>query len=560
LKKRLVPVYSVLAIATVLLAVLVPSCGWGSKFDLTMAVSPPGSGTAIDVTGTSPYAWGAIVTIQATPLGSYQFAQWTAPAGTFANPNAATTTFTMPGQNVTATAHFVGPLDHFKCYNVTTTQSVDQQVHLKDEFIELDATASNAAFFCNPTDKVYYGNVTNISNPDHHLTIYWLNHTEYGRFWNVEVKNQFGTHILTVGSPVALAVPTQKVEPGGHEQPMGLDHYMLYEVVSDWFIDDFAYLKDEFGTDPMAGVGEAMFFANPVQKTVGTQATNITHPDDHLLFYKLYFTEASSPGQVQVINQFSTGTAPQMLYLGGPASLLGVPSEEISFGEQLDHFLAYSVTAPPEYVGEEVSLKDQFVDFTTNVTYAFHFCNPAAKRLTESWPPIVHPDYHLTFYGITSSPNMMWSVQVENQFGKQSLTVSGPVGLAVPTQKLVPGDHQPPVDLDHFMLYEVMPGPSVSQSPWVKDEFCLPAGEQVTVGPPVLLAVPVRKTHGTAVIDIKNPLTHLVFYGITGAEIARDWVLTNDQFLSGQNLTLGNSAYMLGVPSVKLSAEGPLPP
>ena len=551
MKKRLVPIYSVLVVAIVLLAVLVPSCGGGRTFHLTMTVSPPGSGTAVDLTGTSPYASGAIVNIQATPLGSYQFVKWTAPAGTFANPNLATTTFTMPAQNVTATAHFVGPLDHFKGYSVVETPSQPKNVHLKDQFIELDATVNNASFFFNPTDKVYYDEVTNTSNPDHHLMFYWITHTEYGRFWNVNVSNQFGTWALTVGGPVALAVPTQKLVPGNHSEPLGLDHFLVYAVVNQVFVEDYVELKDEFGTDPMAGVGEAMFFANPVEKTVaGAPITPITHPDDHLLFYKLYFTETSYAGDVNVKNQFGE----QSINLEGTSALLGVPSEKISFGEQLDHFLAYEVTEEPEYVGEEVRLKDQFVDITANVTWAYDFCNPAAKTFTESWPPIVHPDYHLTLYGIAPEGYQYWSVQVENQFGKQTLTVTGPIMLAVPTQKLMPGDHQPPVGLDHFLVYAVMPGVPEPQYPWVKDEFCPPTGEQVTVGPPIWFAVPVRKTVGTAVFPITNPLTHLVFYAISGAAYSNPSVLVDDQF-HGQSLTLGEPAYLLGVPSLKLSAE-----
>jgi uncharacterized repeat protein (TIGR02543 family) len=330
MKKRLVPVYSVLVVAIVLLAVLVPSCGGGRMFNLTMAVSPAGSGNAVDLTGGSPYASGAIVNIQATALDNYTFVEWTSsPAGTFANPNAAATQFTMPPQNVTATAHFVGPLDHFKCYNVTGAQSLDKQVHLKDQFIELNATVNNATFFCNPTDKVYYTEVTNISNPDHHLTVYWLNHTEYGRFWNVNVSNQFGTKILTVGGPVALAVPTQKLVPGGHDEPVGLDHYMLYAVVNQVFVEDYVELKDEFGIDPMAFVGEAIFFANPVEKTIaGTPVAPITHPDDHLLFYKLYFSKTSYTHDVNVKNQFGE----QSLNIDGPSALLGVPSQKLSAG------------------------------------------------------------------------------------------------------------------------------------------------------------------------------------------------------------------------------------
>ncbi|MCK4305126.1 MAG: hypothetical protein KAY24_12890, partial [Candidatus Eisenbacteria sp.] len=48
--------------------------------------------------------------ITATATGAYEFVNWTAPAGTFADASAATTTFTMPSQAVTVTANFAIPV------------------------------------------------------------------------------------------------------------------------------------------------------------------------------------------------------------------------------------------------------------------------------------------------------------------------------------------------------------------------------------------------------------------------------------------------------------------
>lgn len=74
-------------------------------FGLTMAVSPSGSGTTTP-TGTSQRAEGASIPITATPNAGFLFVNWTAPAGTVADPDSATTTFTMPAQAVTLTANF----------------------------------------------------------------------------------------------------------------------------------------------------------------------------------------------------------------------------------------------------------------------------------------------------------------------------------------------------------------------------------------------------------------------------------------------------------------------
>jgi len=78
----------------------------GTDYTLTMAASPITGGTATDVTGASPYLPGEVVNIQAVAASGYQFTGWTAPAGSFANANAPSTTFTMPGQNVIVTATF----------------------------------------------------------------------------------------------------------------------------------------------------------------------------------------------------------------------------------------------------------------------------------------------------------------------------------------------------------------------------------------------------------------------------------------------------------------------
>jgi hypothetical protein len=77
-----------------------------TRYDLTMAVTPPGGGTATDLTSTSPYAGGTGVSIKAVAATGYHFVNWSAPTGTFANPNAAETTFTMPAKDVTVTANF----------------------------------------------------------------------------------------------------------------------------------------------------------------------------------------------------------------------------------------------------------------------------------------------------------------------------------------------------------------------------------------------------------------------------------------------------------------------
>jgi hypothetical protein len=88
----------------------------GVTYTLTTAASPVMGGTATDVNGASVYMEGEVLTLQAVAASGYQFVRWTATAGTFGNANAASTIFTMPGADVTATAVFEvvgGGLDCF---------------------------------------------------------------------------------------------------------------------------------------------------------------------------------------------------------------------------------------------------------------------------------------------------------------------------------------------------------------------------------------------------------------------------------------------------------------
>jgi uncharacterized repeat protein (TIGR02543 family) len=75
-------------------------------YTLTITADPGVGGAATDETGGSPYAAGAEVSIKAVANPGYGFVGWTAPAGAFGDETAEETTFTMPAQGVTVTAHF----------------------------------------------------------------------------------------------------------------------------------------------------------------------------------------------------------------------------------------------------------------------------------------------------------------------------------------------------------------------------------------------------------------------------------------------------------------------
>ena len=284
---------------------------------LTMKVSPPGSGTIILPTGnpSGPYSANDPIGITATAYSPYHFFCWTVvPARTvppydFDDATDPTTNYYMAIVNATVTAHFVGPLDHFTGYLVNGTQPISEFVYLQDQFGAVNATVGSARGFWNPAQK-WHGNMTTpVYNPDHHLTVYNITYGGGPHEWGVVVNNQFGTQNFTVRGPVALAVPTQKVVPGNHEPPVGLDHFLLYEVIGGQSVNVGVSLQDEFDTAPQQSqVYYPIYFANPVKKIHDGTVTNITNLDtyNHLVVYVLSCKEFA--GDVQIVNQFGRQT------------------------------------------------------------------------------------------------------------------------------------------------------------------------------------------------------------------------------------------------------------
>ena len=508
-------------------------------YSLTMAVSPPGAGTTTP-SGTTSRAAGAVVNIQAAATGSYQFSHWSAaPAGSFGNASAPTTTFTMPAQNANVTANFVGPLDHFKWYFADSLEPVDEVVYLEDQFGAVNATVGYAAGFGNPAEKVHGQVTTPICNPDHHLAAYYIDYEGNPGEWVVEVENQFGTQELTVRGPVALAVPTQKE---GHAPPVGLDHYLIYEVINDISVGVNITLKDEFDDVPkQSTVYEPVYFANPVKKTHGSVVAEILDPETHLVFYR---TDASFSGQVGVVNQFGQQTLDVYTFFGYGA--LAVPSEKMEWHQVFGHGTGYPIMGQPQYIGENVTLEDQFGAVNATVEYLRSFYNPAGKWHDGVESPLLYPDCHSLTYNITCQGQLgQWLVVVKNQFGIQELTVSGPGGMSAPAQKLEPFYHDPPVGFDHYLVYGIIGGQPVNEVVDLYDEFDYFADVQVLQ--PVYFSNPVRKIHDGEVTEILNPELCFVVYVLGPPYSPVYGVRAVDQFGDRSFDALG--PYSLTVPS-----------
>jgi len=519
-------------------------------YDLTMAASPAGGGTATDETGTSPYPAGTDVDVKAVANPPYQFFKWTAPAGAFTDENAAETTFTMPAEDVTATANFVGPLDHATVYvlNWETAPYIGEEVYLEDQFATFNATVEYGEGFAIPAEKLYNDETTPILNPDHCLTIYAIDCEEEPGRWLVDVENQFGTQTLVVEGPYGLAVPTQNE---GHEEPLGLDHYLLYEVIDYTYLDDiFVELNDELLGEPLSTqVYNPIIFANPVRKTHGADVTEIRNPDVHGVLYVTDWGDVLKT--VDVANQFGE----QTLDVDGPCGFI-VPSQKIAWEPvpEFDHFRMYEIDPGTQpYVGEVVQLKDQFHDepFDAFVEEAVAFCNPVDKDHDLYWPSY-HWNYHLMVYSLYYEElPWVYEVTVDNQFGEgQVLYVYGPVALAVPTHKLFPDDFGPPEGLDHFLLYQVVDYtvlPDVFVELW--DQFTWEP--EVLVFEPDLFANPVQKTFLGEVTEIEHPDWHMVFYdtGNPPLDLPVEVWIDNQFGVQGFTVTL---PYSLGVPSQKV--------
>jgi alpha-tubulin suppressor-like RCC1 family protein len=159
-------------------------CG-GVKYNLTMAVAPASSGTATDLTNASPYTAGTPVAKKAVAAGGYRFVNWMAPAGTFANANAAQTTFTMPAQDVIVTATFVAIYDltiSSTAGGSVTTPGEGTFIYDPGTVVNLVATQDAGYHFVNWTGNV--GAIADVNDATTSVTLngdyYITAHFEFG--------------------------------------------------------------------------------------------------------------------------------------------------------------------------------------------------------------------------------------------------------------------------------------------------------------------------------------------------------------------------------------------
>lgn len=252
------------------------------------------------------------------------------------------------------------------------------------------------------------------------------------------------------------------------------------------------------------------------------------------------------------------------------AILFAVPSMAAPPSQShLDHFRCYPVLNTQLPLIVTVTLKDQFDragdpgdQFFTG--FPLRFCNPVAKTRVDDGPgmgppgQIRDPDHHLTLYGLVPTqtrPALTWHVKVENQFGRQILSVKDARGLMVPTHKIEPG-LDPPEGLNHFQCYQAS-GREVPVVVTLEDQF---ETMEVVTARPEVFCNPTEKTVGRLTTPIEDPDAHLVCYVIKPTAplvftTIRN-VLISNQFVTNAALSVADSEDILCVPSRKLFAIG----
>ena len=102
--------------------------------------------------------------------------------------------------------------DHYRCYQITKPVS-RIAIHLKDQFVDKDATVMRPILLCNPTTKVHLGVTTQPQHPDDHLVCYMTREAFKPVFKRLVafISNQFqGGPLKVVRSANLLCVPSAK--------------------------------------------------------------------------------------------------------------------------------------------------------------------------------------------------------------------------------------------------------------------------------------------------------------------------------------------------------------
>lgn len=211
-------------------------------------------------------------------------------------------------------------------------------------------------------------------------------------------------------------------------------------------------------------------------------------------------------------------------------------------GLKLDYFKLYDIENREGAI--DVWLKGQFdkKEQRMGVRILDRFANPVSKN----GEPLYDKNAHLALYRGIVPAEPTRSVVLENQFGAFEVVIGACVGMLVPTEKVEKGSAFPK-GLDHFKVYRVLHADKVPDKVvGLKDQF---GSDEVKLGPPVTLAVPVAKRVGDKKYPIQNERAHLLIFPIDARDIQKTIKIQN-QFARGPRVLVVRSLG-LGVPSVK---------
>ena len=182
----------------------------------------------------------------------------------------------------------------------------------------------------------------------------------------------------------------------------------------------------------------------------------------------------------------------------------------------LDHFKLYQAQSVPGAVldGPLVTIVDQFGSTNLDLGPVEFLLPPVSKDGGQ----IFRPGDHLLCYDVPNQTFGPAQVQVDNQFGSQTITVTDPETFCVPTEKALGPLASLPLQprTDHFECYLATGVPPRIDPDFpivvdLRDQFEEELGMEI--GPPVLFCNPAEKTtaDGT-VFPVRDPAGHLTCY------------------------------------------------
>jgi hypothetical protein len=242
-----------------------------------------------------------------------------------------------------------------------------------------------------------------------------------------------GTFCNTTAAETTFTMPNRDVTVTANFELVPPDHFKFYDV--EWEtapeIGIDVQLVDQFGTID-ATVGKAVSFGNPVEKVHADILTPIGDLNRHYTLYDLLYEGEPHDYRVVINNQFQDDVE---LTVFGPY-YLAVPTqkEDHEMPVCLNHFLVYDAYGP--VVNDDVVLSDEFIQDEVAVVYQpYLFANPVQKTVDGTVTEIEGSNEHWVLYDIEGL-SIDKNIQIDNQFGPQTLDLWQPEYLAVPSQKI----------------------------------------------------------------------------------------------------------------------------